>query len=260
MSADAAPGPRAASSFDTQMRTERLSDKVAAQIQQMIRNYELRSGDKLPPERELCERMGVSRTVIREAVRTLAAKGLLDARAGGGTVVLSPTPSLVSEMMTMMLNGRARNDGPPTTGAVQFSHVQEVRRLLEVEISGIAAQRRTDADLTEMKVHLERMRASENAPELWAESDVAFHASIAHASHNPLYLVLLGSIADMLMEVRLTGIRLRGTPSRAYKHHRIILDRITAQDADGARQAMRDHLSESEDTYRRARTAAPDAS
>lgn len=251
-----ATGAKAPSAFDTPMRSERLSDKVTAQIQQMIRSNELQAGDKLPPERELCERMGVSRTVIREAVRSLAAKGLLDVRAGGGTVVLAPSPSLVSEMMTMMLRGRARPGGANARDPVLFSHVQEVRRHLEVEIAGMAAERRTDDDLAEMQRHLEQMKASEHTPELWAQSDVAFHAVIAKASHNPLYPVLLGSIADMLMEVRLTGIRLRGTPNRALRHHRIILERITAKDGPGARQAMLDHLSESEDTYRKARAAA----
>ncbi len=227
------------------VRAVRLSDQVAAQLQALVTSRALKPGDKLPSERELCELLGVSRTVVREAVRALVVKGLLEVRGGGGTVVRAPDTTLVSELMTMML----RTGG----GEVAFTHVQEVRRLLEVEIAGLAAERRDDEDLERMEAQLRAMVKHADQPQRWAEADVAFHAAIARATHNPLYPVLLGSIADMLMEVRLTGIGLPDTPQKAYHHHHQIFERIKARDRVGARKVMQDHLRESEATFQKAR-------
>lgn len=225
-------------------RFDRLSDQVATRLQALVVENAIKPGEKLPSERELCDMLSVSRTVVREAVRSLAVKGLLEVRRGGGTVVRLPDSALVSEMMTMLLRtGR---------GDVSFTHVQEVRRLLEVEIAGLAAERRDDNDLVLMHTHLQAM-AGEADPERWAATDVAFHAAIATATHNPLYPVLLSSIADMLIEVRRTGVKLADTPMRAYKHHTSISERIQAKDRLGARKAMQDHLRESEETFQRAR-------
>lgn len=232
-------------SLQPPQRVERLSDQVAAQLQALVTSNTIRPGEKLPSERELCELLGVSRTVVREAVRSLVVKGLLEVRRGGGTVVRAPDPVLVSEMMTMML----RTGG----GDISFTHVQEVRRLLEVEIAGLAAERRTDADLAQIEAQLRLMVEHTADPERWAEADVAFHAAIAGATHNPLYPVLLSSIADMLVEVRRTGIRLPDTPTKAYMHHQNIFAQIKTGDRLAARKAMQDHLRESEETFQRAR-------
>lgn len=228
-------------------RVERLSDQVATQLQNLVLSNTIRPGEKLPSERELCELLGVSRTVVREAVRSLVVKGLLDVRRGGGTVVRAPDSALVAEMMTLML----RTGGTD----VAFTHVQEVRRLLEVEIAGLAAERRAEDDLARMQAQLAIMVEHAADPERWAEADVAFHAAIAVATHNPLYSVLLASIADMLLEVRRTGIRLRDTPEKAYQHHRTVFAHINARDSLGARKAMQDHLRESEETFQKARFA-----
>lgn len=230
-------------------RVERLSDQVAAQLLSMVKSNTIRPGEKLPSERELCELLGVSRTVVREGVRSLVAKGLLEVRHGGGTVVRAPDPALASEMMTMLL-GAGSN--------VAFTHIQEVRRLLEVEIAELAAERRDDVDLERMEAQLMLMVQHATDPEHWAEADVAFHATIATATHNPLYLVLLSSIAGMLIEVRRTGIRLPDTPAKAYQHHQNIFTAIKARDRSGARKAMQNHLRESEETFQKARFVKAD--
>jgi GntR family transcriptional regulator, transcriptional repressor for pyruvate dehydrogenase complex len=228
-------------------RSERLSDQVAAKLQRLVVDSGMKPGEKLPSERELCELLGVSRTVVREAVRTLAVKGLLDVRRGGGTVVRSPDSALVSELMTIMLRSG--------TSTVAFAHLHEVRRLLEVEIAGLAAERRTPADLTLMEAQLQLMERHAADVELWAAADVAFHAAIASATQNPVYSILLGSIADMLVEVRRAGARLSDTPQKAFRHHSAIYERIRAGERVAARQAMQEHLRESEETFQQARLA-----
>ena len=227
------------------VRAVRLSDQVAAQLQSLITGGTFKPGEKLPSERELCELLDVSRTVIREAVRALVVKGLLEVRPGGGMAVRAPDTELVSELMSMML--RTGN------GDIAFAHVHEVRRLLEVEIAGLAAERRSAEDLLHMEAQLSIMVEYENDPQRWAEADVAYHAAIATATHNPLYPILLSSITDLLMEVRLTGIALAGTAARAHRYHIPIYERIKAEDRLGARKAMTDHLRESETTFQKAR-------
>jgi GntR family transcriptional repressor for pyruvate dehydrogenase complex len=224
-------------------RATRLSDRVAAQIQALVTDRALAPGEKLPSERELCALLGVSRTVVREAVRALVARGLLEVRAGGGTLVRAPDTALVAELMTIVL--RAGGD-------VAFGHVHEVRRLLEVEIAGLAAERRNNDDLRALEAQLQAMAAHEDLPQRWAAADVAFHDALARATHNPLYGVLLSSIVDMLLEVRLTGVGLPDTPQKAYQHHQAIYRCIQAGDRAGARKAMQEHLRESEETFLKA--------
>jgi GntR family transcriptional regulator, transcriptional repressor for pyruvate dehydrogenase complex len=230
---------------ERQTSAERLSDKVAAQLQALIAGGEIRIGEKLPSERALCDLLGVSRTVVREAVRTLAIKGLVDVRPGGGAVVRAPDSARVAELMTLMVRA---GEGP-----VAFGHILEVRRLIEVEIAGLAAERRDPADLALIEEQLAAMAEHAADARRWAAADVAFHAALAQAAHNPLYPVLLGSIADLLVEVRLTGARLPETPALAYQHHQAIYERVREGDRAGARAAMADHLRESEGTFRRAR-------
>jgi GntR family transcriptional repressor for pyruvate dehydrogenase complex len=226
------------------VRAVRLSDQVAAQLQDLVLDRVFKPGEKLPSERELCELLGVSRTVVREAVRSLVVKGLLQVRPGGGMEVRAPDTALVSELMSVMLR--------TGEGEIAFAHVQEVRRLLEVENAGLAAERRNETDLAQMEEQLRAMIEHENEPHLWAEADVAFHAAIAAATHNPLYPVLLGTIVELLMEVRLTGITLPGTAQIAHRYHVPIFERIKAPDRTGARKAMLDHLRESEATFQKA--------
>ncbi len=119
--------------FPRVAREPRLSDKVAELLLETIFRRGLQPGDRLPSERELGEQFGVSRTVVREAVRELAAKGLIEVRTGSGLRVAAVDAAAVSESMSLYLRG----------GSVDFARVHEVRRLLEVEIAGLSAERAT---------------------------------------------------------------------------------------------------------------------
>lgn len=231
--------------IEAPVRATRLSDQITTQLQNLIMQRHLRPGDKLPSERELCELLSVSRTVVREAVRALAVKGMLDVRPGGRAVVRAPDPAIVSELMTIMLRGGS--------GDVAFGHIHEVRRLLEVEIAGLAAQRREEADIERIESFIAAMIEHQDDAPHWAAADVGFHRAIAVATHNPLYPLLLDSVAEMLIEVRLTGIRLPTTPHQARAHHLRILDSIKAGNRADARKAMQNHLEEAEETYKKAR-------
>ncbi len=230
--------------FKTIDRAATLVHRVTGQIEYLIVKGELEPGDRLPPERELARQFGVSRTVVREAVRSLVAKGLLAVRPGSGTVVSSPTADSVAQSLVMFLRG-----GQPE---FDCEKVMEIRRVLEVANAGLAAERRTAEDLEEMEriLHEENTRPDDRYR--FAEYDVAFHAAVARATHNELFCLLLDSIADILLTWRQVTFDVPGTPTRAVMHHRAVYEQVRAGDPDRARQAMREHLVESEDTMRKA--------
>ncbi len=228
-------------------RGERLADRVTAQLEALVIGDSLQPGDLLPPERELCELLGVSRTVVREAVRTLVAKGLLEVRQGHGTVVRSPDVRLASEVMTHVLRGSGAD-------RVAFPRIHEVRRLIEVETAGLAAERHTPEDLLEIAKQLHACGDAAD-PESWALADVAFHASIAAATHNILFPVLLSSMSEILMELRRAAVALPDTTDRAHRHHELIYAAIRDRAPAAARRAMREHMAEAEVTFQKARVA-----
>jgi GntR family transcriptional repressor for pyruvate dehydrogenase complex len=134
---------------------------------------------------------------------------------------------------------------------LDYDKVLEVRRLLEVEIAGLAAERRTADDLGRMdKILQEAAQVKER--DQFAENDVAFHGALAQATHNVLFGLLLDSVGDIMFNVRYLGFDVSGTITRALRYHRAIFEQVKACDVEGARQAMREHLAESEETIRQA--------
>ena len=213
-------------------REPRLSDKVADLLLGSIMSRGLQPGDRLPSERELGEQFGVSRTVVREAVRALAAKGVIDARTGSGLRVAAVDAAAVSESISLYLRG----------GALEYPKVHEVRKLLEVEISALAADRGDDADADRMEQICGEMEAAVGEDvERASRLDLEFHRAIAKATGNELYLLLLDSIGEALLEIRRGNLQ-TGAADETLRAHRAILDRIRARDPEGARRAMATHL------------------
>jgi len=216
-------------------RDTTLAQNVASQLERLIVEQHFAEGDRLPPERELAERFGVSRTVIREAVRTVASKGLLDVRAGSGTHVRKPSSEGIAASVALLLS---------MNGQTTPAKVVEVRRILEVEIAGLAAQRRTDDDLVRLRSILASAADKIDDPDTFIETDVAFHAALARATQNDLFSVLLGSIANVMTEVRIVGLNVPGTPERALRYHRDIFRAVERGNRVQAREAMNRHMDE----------------
>jgi len=223
-----------------------LSERVTQHNQQMIVSNQLRPGDKLPAERILCEELGVSRTVVREAVRGLVTKGLLAVTPGrAGTIVRYPTAEQTTESMMLYLSaGR---------GGVDYAQVIEVRRVIEVGIAGLAAIRRTEEDLQRLAALLQPPSLTdENAELLFMENDQNFHEALAHATHNPFFVLLMESIREWMLELRRRAAQaVRRAPSIT-KHHWEIFEQIKAGNVLGAQQAMIAHLNEAEAIQRAA--------
>ena len=151
---------------------QKRSDRVAEQLETLILESKLRSGERLPTENELARQYGVSRTVIREAVRSLAAKGLVQVTQGSGTVVREMTNEQASHSISSVLKQNTRR--------VDIEKLLEVRRMLEVEIAGLAAERRTDADLETLQETVSRMEQRGRARFCGKRYRVSRHAGARH--------------------------------------------------------------------------------
>lgn len=218
----------------------RLVDLVVSQIQRLIVDGQLRVGTRLPSEVELAAQLGVSRTVIREAVRILTAKGLLETRPGVGSIVRQMTRDQVVEPLGHLLR----------THNVTLDDLHEVRGILEVEIAGMAAQQADAEDIAKLRQAVEAMTRATNDAKALAAHDAEFHRALAQATHNPLLVILLDSIRDLMQEVRLRVSSYPGIAEVIVPDHHRILNCVVARDGEGARHAMREHIDHAREFQR----------
>jgi GntR family transcriptional repressor for pyruvate dehydrogenase complex len=215
------------------VQTLRLYEQIVQQIQDSIVKGDLKGGAQLPAERDLAQQFGVSRTAVREAMKTLREKGLVEAYPGRGTFVTNGT----ARSMRQTLDRVVRSG--PSEGAV---HLVEVREILEPEIAALAAQRADEEARTAMRESIDVMDAARLDPEAFIEGDLDFHLVLAEAAGNPLILSLIDSIVGLLREQRMRTYYIEGGPERGQYHHKRILDAIEHRDPQGARNAMCAHL------------------
>jgi GntR family transcriptional repressor for pyruvate dehydrogenase complex len=222
--------------FDKIQERQTLSERVAHHIEQLIAENVLRPGDKLPPQRQLCAELGVSRTVVREAVHSLTAKGLLDLSVGrNGTTVRRPSADATAESMTLYLkSGR---------GGVQTEQVLEVRRALEPAMAKLAATRRTSEDLRVLE-SLAQIDLREIDGEGFVRWDEDFHTALARATHNEIFVLLLAAINSWMYDLRRRAADVLRIAPAMSEQHGLIVEMLKAQDAEGAYQAMESHLDE----------------
>jgi GntR family transcriptional repressor for pyruvate dehydrogenase complex len=237
-----------ADAFQPVQRAPSLSESVADRLQDLILSGAVGPGERLPPERELAQRFGVSRTVIREAIRRLAGTGLVGGRTGGRIEVRDVGSSGVRDSMNRFLRSTAFLDPAGLQGALAKLH--EVRTMLELQIAEVAARARTREDIETMRRSADSLAAATVERER-AEADVRFHRDIAVATHNDLYVVLLDSIRDPLTDIRHATLRLAGPRPDAIKGHAAIIEAIVASDGTAARAAMARHLKDSAKALRR---------
>jgi GntR family transcriptional repressor for pyruvate dehydrogenase complex len=213
------------------MSRQRLSDRVAASILDTVTQQGLRPGDPLPSQRDLGEQYGVSRTVIREAVGSLVARGVIEVRAGSGLRLSSVDASAVTESVRFFVR---------TSDVLDYGKVHEVRAMLETHIAELAAYRATDLDIQTIKDWCDEQANSASDMEAAAQCDMEFHRAIARAVDNELYLVLLDSIRGALLDIKRT--LMPGRLEKTVRAHRKVADCIAARDGQGARLAMQQHL------------------
>ena len=220
----------------TTLTRETLSDQIAQHLADFILE-ELAPGSGLPSEANLAERFGVSRPVVREALRSLAAQGVVEIIGGKGTVVRP-----VDDRLLRLFFQRALQVGTDTS-----IELMEVRKPLEVQSATLAAERRTDEELAVIGSKVAAMRTKINHLEAYAQLDVEFHLLVALATHNTTMCHLIGSIRDSLRETIEAGLRRRNTRAqleRVQLLHEEIYNAIAAADPIAAASAMTRHFDE----------------
>ena len=217
----------------TALHSERLYERIVEQIQQRILDGDLKIGDQLPPERELAEQFKVSRTAVREAVKTLREKGLVEVQLGRGTFITDGASRGMRHSLDMLMKiGRAKGS----------SDLVEVREILEAEIAALAAVRAGDEHVAAMREAVSAMDAAQDNAGVYVEADLDFHLALAEATQNAFIPALIDSIVDLLREQRQRIALVSGGLERGQYHHKRILDAVVRHDPEAAREAMRAHL------------------
>jgi DNA-binding FadR family transcriptional regulator len=210
----------------------RLVDRVARELERLILADVLKAGTKLPPQHELAEQVGVSRTVIREAIHILETKGLLESKHGVGTLVRQASPDHFTQSMGLLLRSTQ----------ISLDDLHQVRSILEVENARLAALNATSQEVQILRSILDEMNSAEADLPKFAEKDAEFHTALAQMTGNPLLVVLIDAIRDLIQEVRISISHQPELKATVMPDHYAILARVEAREADGASNAMRLHL------------------
>ncbi len=222
-------------------------ENLTRDLTSRIMSGEYSPGQRLPTETQLQEKWGVSRSVVREAMKVLDSQGLVRIEQGRGTFVSDSDSAPLTTQITLALR-RPRAGSTPCAGegTGEWTELLDVRRVLEVAVAERAAQQASESDFAAMQSAIEEMRARPAQPVGYVDADIAFHSALAFATGNPLWGALLDSLNDLLRRYREAGFRGRDSALTAARQHQEILDAIRSGDAVAAANAMRAHLQRSE--------------
>jgi len=215
-----------------EVKRSRVSEDIASQILQLMSDGRLTAGSRLPSERELAVRLGVSRPSVREALRQLELMGVVETRQGAGAFVKEVSDEDLVQPLALLLRGRKH----------LLRDILETRRLIEPHIAWLAAQKASASDVAELADLVDRQRSKTVAGQLAVEEDGAFHHTLARASGNRVLLLLVESCMDLLLESRKRNLQSPERARRSLEGHADLLAAIKAGDAEAAREAMRRHI------------------
>ena len=238
------------------VRRNSLSDEIVEQIIDLISRGLLKSGERLPSEKELCKRFGVGRTTIREALRSLAVMGILNGKVGEGTFVSSDNRKYLAKTLQWGLLIDRKN----------VSDLVETRLMLESQTAYSAAVRATAENLEEIADELAGMKESRDRPKEYLEHDLRFHLAIAKATQNHILHNLLSMtrgylqawISQSLSKPSSRTSRLRAEAS--IREHEQILQALRSHEPEEARRAMADHIFSSSLSFKTATEKSVDSS
>ena len=214
------------------------AEEVVTRLRDMIHSGELRSGDRLPPERDLARYLGVSRPTLRAGIRSLSTVGILQSRQGAGTFVADAeeSPTLDSSALRMLsaLHGFTSDE------------MFEARLALEMSIAAMAASRASSEQLTLLAEEIAGMYASLDEPEQYLVHDMQFHQTIAAASGNRILTSLMNMVATILFDSRSKTVKRAKDLKQSAEQHHNIYRAMRDHNPEAARQAMHDHLIETQ--------------
>lgn len=233
-------------------------ERAFAFVREQLLSGRLKAGDRLLPEREFATRLGVSRPVIREVLRALAAIGVIQIRHGHGSIVREPDFSEMGDLFTLMLAQKAD----------VVDDVMEARVAIERHAIRLACVRASSADIARLDAGLKTIKATMADPVRGGEADFEFHALLVEAAHSPTLSSLYAAISNLLkrshMQRRARISDIAGIDAYLVDHHRLVLSALVERDADKADRLLAQHFEIGGDFQRRAtmaelgRDAAPD--
>jgi GntR family transcriptional regulator, transcriptional repressor for pyruvate dehydrogenase complex len=218
------------------VRRNKVYEEVAQQIERLILK-KLRPGDKLPSERELAEMLKVSRSSIRDAIRGLELRGLVEPRQGAGTIVRETSAEPLVNPFASALKRRQE----------LVSELLDFRKMLEPPLAARAATHASVDEISEMEEILLRQESKQVQGDAAVAEDAEFHYSVALASGNSVVLKVLDILMDLLRDTRERSLQVEGRPEKSLAGHRRILAAIKRHDAEGAKAAMRRHIEDVEE-------------
>ena len=220
-------GPTSGHSGDTTVGAQ-----VVEHVRRLIEAGRLKPGDRLPPERELAQKIGVSRPSLRSGLRSLQAMGVVQARQGSGTFIADGPPRLGEAPLRFLaaLHGFTRDK------------MFEARRVLEVGTAGLAAERANGDQMAAMAEEVASMFATLDQPLEFLRHDVQFHRAVAAGSLNPVLATLIDTVAELVYETRRSTVERATDLKESAEMHRRIYQAIKAKSAERARGAMGEHL------------------
>jgi GntR family transcriptional repressor for pyruvate dehydrogenase complex len=216
----------------------RVYEEIVSKIKNMITQGKLNSGDQLPTERDLSEVFKVSRSSVREALRTLESQGYLESRQGDGTYIASqPVETLVQPLATAILSEKDA-----------LSELFEMRRLIEPQLAFLAAERATPEEIVEMEKILSIQEKQIAKGESGTHFDKTFHYTLAKATKNHILIRIMDSVMDALAESRDQYLQVEGRPEQSLVRHKELLRVVKAGDKELAADVMREHLEDIENS------------
>jgi GntR family transcriptional repressor for pyruvate dehydrogenase complex len=211
-----------------------LTASAFEQLISYVVNGAWRAGDRIPPERELCQQLGIARTSLREALKAMELIGMLDSRVGDGTFVC-PRSEFLSRPLLWAFTG---------TDHEELRDIMEAREFLERDLAGLAAERATDAEIEAIAQTIQQMRACVANGESILELDLAFHLAIARAAHNEVLRNAVQLLRNLMKQWLMLKLLMPQVPGKVLKQHEAIYKAIKERDTVAARAAMWSHLEE----------------
>ncbi|MGD8562158.1 MAG: FadR/GntR family transcriptional regulator [Desulfarculaceae bacterium] len=208
--------------------------KIINQIKDQISSGDLLPGDRLPPERQLAEMMGVNRHTVREALKTLEYMGVVECKTGMGTIINNLGQDLLIDQIS-----QAAGFSPQQL----LSDIMELRLLLEPGIAALAAERATDSELAAMQEAMNDLEKEFSNSCLGTDADERLHIALAKATHNATIYRLAGPMLKMLAQYREKSLKIKSRRSETLKEHNKIFQAVKNRQPQAASEAMTQHLN-----------------
>ncbi len=222
---------------------QKLSDQVFDRLWEMIVSGELKPGDAIPSERTLMEKFAVGRPAVREALQSLANKGVIRISHGERSRVNELTANIaldqVEDVAKLLLSAEPSN----------LEHLKQIRKIIEAGSVRIASEVCTTEDIQKLRALVEHQRRQLKNPKAFIEADIAFHTAIAHASRNPLLQAITQAMLTWLFEYYKPLLHWSGRENTTLLEHAALVDQLEAREAGSAAALMRQHLDRSDPFY-----------